>query len=87
MDIEEAVVTRDSRLSQRDTVTVTPEEKDQIKDELSLLTPVVPSGGVAGLAKEERAPDVDITAISLGSKEQAAEFVIRLFAVRTLETN
>jgi hypothetical protein len=80
MDIEKAVedVTRDSRLSRRDIVTVTPDQKDQnIKEKVGLITPVSASGSIVGLAREETAPEKTDTNISQWLREKAADFVMQ----------
>ena len=78
MDIEKAVedVTRDSRLSRRDIVTVTPDQKDQkIKEKVGLITPVSSSGNIVGLAREETAPEKTDPNVSQWLREEAPNFV------------
>jgi hypothetical protein len=88
MDIEKAVedVTRDSRLSRRDIVTVTPDQKDQnIKEKVGLITPVSPSGSIVGLARKEAAPEKTDTNISEWLREEGPQFVVQRMQ-GTLET-
>jgi hypothetical protein len=80
MDIEKAVedVTRDSRLSRRDTVTVTPDQKDQnTNGEMGLNTTSSASGSIVGIAREETAPGKTDANTSRWLREEAAEFVVQ----------
>jgi hypothetical protein len=88
MDIERAAedVTRDSRLSRRDIVTVTPDQKDQnIKEKVGLITPVSPSGSIVGLAREGTALENTDTNISEWLREEGPQFVVQRMQ-GTLET-
>jgi hypothetical protein len=88
MDIEGAVedVTRDSRLSRRDTVTVTPDQKEQnINKEVGLITPPSASGSTVGLAREETVPEETNSDISEWLREEGPKFVVQRMA-GSLET-
>jgi hypothetical protein len=79
-DIEDTIqnVTHDSRLSQRDSVTVTPDQKDQNKNKVvSLVTPAVASRNDVGLAREEKDLEGNASPIPSWSKEGAAQFVLQ----------
>jgi hypothetical protein len=80
MDIEKPVqnVTRDSRMSQRDSVTVTPDQKDQkITREGGFTATSGASGNVVGLAREGMIPEKTDPNISEWLREEAAEFVVQ----------
>jgi hypothetical protein len=80
MDIEKAVedVTRDSRLSRRDIVMVTPDQKDQnIKEKVGPITPVSPSGSVVGLPREETAPEKTTSHISEWLRKEGPQFIVQ----------
>jgi hypothetical protein len=69
-------VTRDSRMSQRDSVTVTPDQKDQkITREGGFTTTSGASGNVVGLAREEMISGKTDPNVSQWLKEEAPNFV------------
>jgi hypothetical protein len=80
MDIEKSVqnVTRDSRMSQRDSVTVTPDQKDQkITKDGDFTTTAGASGNIVGLAREEMIPDKTDSTVSQWFRDEAPKFVVQ----------
>jgi hypothetical protein len=80
MDIEETAksVTRDSRMSRCDIVTVTPDQKDQkITSEAGFNTTAGASGNIVGLAREEKVSEKTDSNISQWLREEAPEFVVQ----------
>jgi hypothetical protein len=80
MDIEKSVqdVTRDSRMSQRDSVTVTPDQKDQkITREGNFTTTAGASRNIVGLAREEVISDKTDANVSQWLREEAPKFVVQ----------
>jgi hypothetical protein len=84
MDMEEVAnpVTRDSRLSQRDVVTITPDKKDHRNgSKVEVLTSASASGEVVGSAKEEEVSGKTDQDVERWLRDEAADFLTQRWGI------